>query len=165
MLDLDRQCTPPRRQIGHEPLAGLLDLLEECAPLLLGPGDHGVTLGHRVEPDPLHVGQGLLAGVGHHELGLGHPFGRCSFGPLLDLIGPALRFTEEGGRTFLGLHHDFGRLVMRVAENLRAVLAERGRERRLVDHRVGRPFLGLRHRGAQLLLPLLEELDAPGHRL
>ncbi len=165
LLDLNRQRTTAARQIGHETLACLLDLLEERASLLLGARDHGVTLGHRVEPDPLHLGQRLLAGVGHHELGFGHPFGRRALAPFLDLVGPALRFTQEGGSTFLSLDHDFGRLVMRMAEDLGAVLAEGSRKGGLVDHRVGRPFLSLRHRGAQLLLSLLEELDTPGHRL
>ena len=85
--------------------------------------------------------------------------------PLLDLVGPALRLTQEGGGTFLGLDHDFGRLVMRMAEDLGAVLAERGRQGGLVDHRVGRPFVGLGHRVPQFLLSLLEDLDTPRHRL
>ena len=84
---------------------------------------------------------------------------------VLDLVGPALRLAQEGRGTFLGLDHDFGRLVVGMAEDLGAVLAERSRQRRLVDHRVGRSFVGLGHGVPQLLLPLLEHLDAPGHRL
>jgi hypothetical protein len=165
LLDLNRQRTPAAPQIGHEAPAGLLHLLQERAALLFGPGDHGITVGHGVEPDPLDIGQCFLAGVGHHELSFCHPFSRCAFALLLDLIGPALRLTQEGRRTLLGLDHDFCRLVVRVAEDLGAVLAERGRKSGLVDDGMGRPFVGLCHRGAQLLLSLLEEFDAPSHRL
>jgi hypothetical protein len=65
----------------------------------------------------------------------------------------------------LGLDHDFCRLVVGVTEDLRAVLSERRGEGRLVDHGMRGPFVGLSHGVAQLLLPLLENLDAAGHRL
>ena len=72
---------------------------------------------------------------------------------------------KQRGRPLLGLDHDAGRLLVRVPEDLRTVLAERRRQGGLVDDGVGRPFLGLGQRVPQLLLPLLERLDAPGHRL
>jgi hypothetical protein len=83
----------------------------------------------------------------------------------LNVVGPALGLAQQGGGTFLGLDHDFGRLVVGVPEDLRAVLPEGGGEGRLVDHGMRRPFVGRRHGLPQLLFPLLEHLDAAGHRL
>ena len=71
----------------------------------------------------------------------------------------------ERGRRFLGLGHDAGRLLVGVAQDLRAVLAERRGQGGLVDHRVGRPLLGLGHGRPELLLLLLHGLEGPGHRL
>ena len=68
-------------------------------------------------------------------------------------------------RRLLGLGHDPGRLLVGVAQDLRAVLAERRGQRGLVDHGMGRPLLGLGHGRPQLLLLLLHGLEGAGHRL
>ena len=83
----------------------------------------------------------------------------------LELVDLALRLTQQRRRPLLGLGHDARRLFVGVAQDLRAVLAQRRRQGGLVDHGVGRPLLGLGQRGPQLLLALLERLEAPGHRL
>ena len=158
-------AAPPRRQVGQDPPARLLHLLEQCPPLVLGPRDDRLALGHRVGEDALALDPRLLLGVGHEELHLDHPLGRRGLGARLELVDLALRLAQQGGGALLGLGHDLGRLLVGVAQDLCAVLAQRRGERRLVDHRVGRPLLGLGQGGPQLLLALLERLDAPGHRL
>ncbi len=65
----------------------------------------------------------------------------------------------------MGLDDDPGRLLVGVAQDLRAVLAQRGGQGCLVHHGVGGPFLGLGQGRPELLLSSLERLEAPGHRL
>ena len=65
----------------------------------------------------------------------------------------------------MGLDHDPGRLFVGVTQDLGAVLAQRCRQGRFVDDRVGRPLVGLGHRGTQLLLALIELFDNAGDAL
>ena len=120
---------------------------------------------HRFGDDPLTLHAGLLFGVGHQQLHLDDALGRRRLGARLQFVDLALRLAQQRGRPFLGLDDDAGRLFVGVPEDLRAVLAERRRQGRLVDHGVGGPLLGLGQGRPQLLLALLERLEAAGHRL
>ena len=86
------------------------------------------------------------------QLDLDDPLGRRGLRARLQLVDLVLGLAQQRGRPLLGLGHDPGRLLVGVAQDLRAVLAERRRERRLVDDGVGRPLLGLRDGRPELLL-------------
>ena len=165
LLNLDPEAAPPCGQVGQHPASRLLDLVEEGAALVLGPGDDRLTRRNRLGNDALTLHPSLLFGVGHQQLHLDDPLGRRRLGPLLQLVDLALRLPQQRGRPFLGLDHNAGRLLMGVAQDLGAVLAQRGREGGLVHHRVGGPLLGLGQGGPQLLLARLERLEVPGDRL
>ena len=152
LLDLYPEAAPPRRQVGQHPASCLLDLVEERPPLVLGAGDDRLTRGNRLGDDPLTLHPSLLFGVRHQQLNLTDPLGRRRLGALLQLVDLALRVPQQRRRTLLGLDDDPGCLLVGVAEDLGAVLAEGGGQRGLVHHRVGRPLLGLGQGGPQLLL-------------
>ena len=154
-----------RRQVAQHPTPGLLDLFEQRPALVLGPGDDRLGLCHRFGDDPLTVHASLLLCVGDQQLDLDDAFGGRRLGTRLQFVDLALRVAQERGRPFLGLDDDAGRFVVGVPEDLRAVLAERRRQGRLVDHRMGSPLLRLRQGRPQFLLAFLEPLQAPGHRL
>ena len=165
LLNLDPEAAPPCGQVGQHPAPRLLDLVEEGAALVLGTGDDRLARGNRLGNDPLTLHPSLLFGVGHQQLHLDDPLGRRCLGALLQLVDLALRLAQQGGRPFLGLDHDPGRLLMGVAQDLGAVLAQGGREGGLVHHRVGGPLLGLGQGGPQLFLARLERFEAAGDRL
>ena len=165
LLNLDPERATPRRQVGQHTAPGLLHLLEECPPLVLGAGDDRLPVGHGLGEEALALHAGLLLGVRHQQLDLDDALGRRGLGARLQLVDLALGLAQQGGRTLLGLGDDSCRLLVGVAQDLRAVLPQRRREGGLVDDGVGGPLLGLGHGGAQLLLALLECLDAPRHRL
>ena len=142
-----------------------MDLLQQHAPFVLGPGDHRVGFGQGVVADALDRLPRLLGRIDHHDLRLGHAFGRGALALGLDLIGLALGLPQQARGPFLGLDHDLRRFIMGMAEYLGAVLAEGGGERGLVDHGMRRPLVGLRHGLPELLFPLLEHFDAARHRL
>ena len=146
LLDLHPERAPPRRQVGQHPSARLLDLLEQGPALVLGPRDDRLALGHRVGEDALALDPRFLLGVGHEELDFDHTLGRRCLRARLELVHLALRVTQQGGRPLLGLRHDPRRLFMGVAQDLRAVLAERRRQGGFVEHGVGRPLLGFGQR-------------------
>ena len=144
-----------------------LHLLQQRASLVLGRvtssslcAGFGRSGPRRPRQDALLLGPGLLLGVGHQDLRFGHPLGRRRLGALWISSAWLLGLADAASRPpLLGLDHDPRRLVVGVAEDLRAVLAERRGQRRLVDHGVGRPLLGLGHRRPQLLLLLLQRLE------
>ena len=96
MLYLDRKGPPAARQVGHDPLAGFMHLLQQDAPFVLGPGDHRIGFGQGVVANALHRFSRFLRGVGHHDLGLRHPLGRVALALGLNLVGLALGLAQQG---------------------------------------------------------------------
>ena len=142
-----------------------MDLLEKCASLIFGTRDEGLAFRGGIGHDAFALGAGLLLGVGDHQLDFDHVLGRGGLGSGLQIVDLGLGLAEQGGRTLLRLRHDPGCLLVGVPQDLRAVLAERRRQGRLVDHRMRGPLLGFGDRGLQLPFVLLERLDTAGHRL
>ena len=101
-----------------------MDLLEEGPPLVLGAGDDRLAVLYRLGEDALALDAGLLRRVGHQQLDLDHTFGGGGLGARLQFVDLGLRLAQQGGGPFLGLHHDAGRLLVRMAQYLRTVLAE-----------------------------------------
>ncbi len=165
LLYLDPHLATPRRQVGQHASACLLDLFEQGATLVLGLGQDGVALGRGLGQDPVALGPRLGLGVGHEQLHLPHPLGRRCLRTGLQLLDLLLRVAQHGRRPLLRLGDDPGGLLVGVAEDLGAVLAERRRQRCLFDHRVRGPLLRVGQGRAQLLLVLLEGLHAARHRL
>ena len=165
LLDLDPEPAPPGGQVGQHTAARLLDLVEEGPTLVLGAGDDCLPRGNGIGNDPLALHPGLLFRVRDQQFHFDDPFGRRRLHARLQLVDLALRLAQQRGRPLLGLDDDPGRLLVGVAQDLRAVLAQRRREGGLVDHRVGGPLLGLGQGRPQLFLARLERFEAAGHRL
>ena len=165
LFDLDPEGAPARGQVGQDPATRLLHLLQQCPPLVLGPRDHCLAVGHRVGDDPLALDAGLLLRVGHQQLHLDDALGDRRLRLRLEVVDLALRLPQQRRRPLLCLGDDASCLLVGMAQDLRAVLAQRRRERGLVDQGVGGPLLGLGQGGPQFLLTLLDGLEAPGHRL
>ncbi len=165
LLDLDPERAAPRRQVGQDPPARLLDLLEQRPALVLGPGDHRLAFGHGVgEMRSLSARASCSALATNSSTSATRSAADASVRAWSSSTWLCASRSSVGG-PLLGLGDDPGRLLVGVAQDLGAVLAQRGRQRRLVDHRVGGPLLGLGQGRPELLLVLLERLDAPGHRL
>ena len=165
LLYLDPEPAPPCGQVGQHPAAGLLDLVEKGTPLVLGAGDDRLTRGDRLRNDALTLHSSLLFGVRHQQLNFDDPLGGRRLGQRLQLVHLALRLAEQRGRPFLGLDHNPSRLLVGVAQDLGAVLAQGRRQGGLVHHGVGGPLLGLGQGCPQLFLARFERFEAAGDRL
>ena len=161
LLDLD---------LGGPPAAG--EITDDALPHDLGFGDHlpaagfgGVELGLHAVVDGLGVGLCRGPDVGRHLVGF------------LDAAGEhVLGFEPQAGALFVGLldharHALFGlrahvgRRLARAAQDAHRLLAESGRERGLIELRMGEGAARLLESLAQLLLPLARRDQLVAHLL
>jgi hypothetical protein len=155
LFDLDEEDAPTLGRLGQHAAPGLLGLLDHQASALACSIEQRVPIGAGPVEDRRHVRLRSLLDGARSQLGMGDALGRRRLGADLDVGGLLLRVPDDRTRGLLGRVDEPGRLVMRVAQELGALLAERSRQLVVADLRVGRALLGRRQLFEQRLLTRL----------
>ena len=140
----------PARKVAEQPLAHGLRLtdhllaLHACR-LQFGRGFRSGSLAERRA-----LLQGRLTDAGRHAVGLVDALVQDGLGFVSEPGGVVFGLGPDPGGILFSLVADVGRGLARALEHPCRLLAERGRERLLVDLRVGGPLAGLVERQAEL---------------